>query len=518
MLTVLNTRCRRRVLPMASPVFPLEPMISLNASRSVFRLWCWLCLLVCPIAAQPAESRDFSGFWTGTVRHEQSVYDIGFEFRRDADGRWLGRQWYAVLHQMGTPMGVLAETPGGLRHGGAGLELHFTPEGIEGVINGQDPLTLRRCEALPASASVPVYPAGPRADWTCTLGAPVWGSPTVCEDGVAVADALGRVHLLELGTGTSRWVRETGAAIHGDVLFVKGSAYVYNDAGRCFRLCAGTGEIIWQRELGGGAVVRHPPAETEYSYDYRGATPVLADGTLYVTSADGTLWALDAESGTTRWQVRVGGLVRTRVAVTGDLLVVTTWAGEVLALGRGDGAVRWRFASREAFTADPVVVGDAVFVSSRDSKLYRLRVGDGSVDWTYYHAGSWVESAPRVVDGLGFIGSSDLRLVRAFAPETGAPVWEIDVLGWSWGTPAVSDVLVFAGAAGAVRYPISMEGGVVALDRATGKPRWRVAIGAMPGAFATGVVGSPVVAGPRVICAGLDGVVYAFPVVKAARD
>ena len=492
-------------------------MISLNAPRSVFRLWYLLCLLVCPIVAQPAESRDFAGFWTGTVRHEQSVYDIGFEFRRDEAGRWLGRQWYAVLHQMGTPMGVIEETPAGLRNGGAGLELHFTPEGLEGVINGHDPVTLRRCEALPASASVPVYPAGPRADWTRSLGAPVWGSPTVYGDAVAVVDARGRVHLLDLGTGASRWVRETGAAIHGDVLFAEGAAYVYNDAGLCFRICTGTGEIIWQRELGGGAVVRHPPAETEYSYDYRGATPVMADGTLYVASADGTLWALDAETGTPRWQVRVGGLVRTRIAVTGDLLVVTTWAGEVQALQRTDGALRWRFASREAFTADPVVDGDAVLVSSRDSKLYRLRLADGVVAWTYYHAGSWVESAPRVVDGLGFIGSSDLRLVRAFAPETGAPVWETDVLGWSWGTPAVSDDLVFAGAAGAVRYPISMEGGLVALDRATGKPRWRVAIGAMPGAFATGVAGSPVVAGGRVICAGLDGVVYAFPVEKEGR-
>jgi len=101
--------------------------------------------------------------------------------------------------------------------------------------------------------------------------------------------------------------------------------------------------------------------------------------------------------------------------------------------------------------------------------------------------------------------------VSCLAAATGSPRWTTDVLGWTWGTPAVTADTVFAGAAGARNYPIAQEGGMVALDRRTGAPRWRMKLPAADGRFVAGVAGSPVVAGGLVLFADQAGRLYAFP-------
>ena len=483
---------------------------------AVLRFWIWLGMVwAVPGAwAQPpsgAGPEALEGYWLGTVQMDQQSYDLGLEFRREPSGRLVGRQWFAVLHLMGSSLGELTEAEGHVRAASFGLDLVLGRDELTGTINGHDPLRLRRSEALPAPPPTPDYPSGPASAWTCRLGAPVWATPAVAGGRVGLGDAAGKLHMVDARTGRLLWVQDTGAPIYGDVWLTAETADVLNDAGWLYRFDAATGRECWRRELGGGQVVRRPPSSTEFSYDYRGGTPVLAEGVLYVAAADGSVWALTAATGEVRWRVSVGGRLRNRVLVAGDRVVVANWDGRVLALHRDTGAQLWQIETREAATADPVACGDGVLVSSRNSRLYRLRLADGATVWTYYHAGSWVESAPLVADGVAFVGSSDLRVVRAFDPATGATQWSTDVLGWSWGTPVLVGNMVYAGTAGAVGYPIAQTGGLVALDRRTGAARWRVVFPAVAGGYVAGVAGSPAAADGLIFCAGQDGVLYAFP-------
>jgi outer membrane protein assembly factor BamB len=238
---------------------------------------------------------------------------------------------------------------------------------------------------------------------------------------------------------------------------------------------------------------------------------VLEAGVLYVPAADGAVVAIEAATGQTRWRVAVGGMVRNTPLVTADRIVVGDWAGHITALARTDGEKLWQVETGAPITADPVRLGNAVLASSRNSKLYLLSLVDGRTVWERFHAGSWVESAPRIDGSEIVIGSSDLRTVRSLDPATGQDRWSTDVLGWTWGTPAVTGDTVFAGSAGATGYPISQDGGMVALDRRTGAPKWRVTLPALAERYVTGIVGSPVVAGNLVLFASQDGVLYALP-------
>ena len=465
-------------------------------------------LFATAVAAAPS---PVEGYWLGEVVMERQPYPVGFEFTRTSDDHLSGRQWFAALHLFGSPIGEIAVEADHYRNAQLGLDLVLADDGLTGTLNGSQPVRLRRSEPLLTTPPTPVFPTGPAPVWTYRAGAALWATPAVEGDLVCVGDEKGQLHALRLADAKPVWTFDSGAPIYGTALIAGDAVFVLNDAGRLARLDRGTGAVRWQQDIGGSAVVRHLPAATEYSYDFVGPQPVLADGLLYLPAGDGAVVAIDAATGETRWRVVVGGLIRNTPLVTADRIVVGDWAGRITALARTDGAKLWQVETGAPITAAPVRLGHEVLASSRNSKLYRLSLAEGRTTWERFHAGSWVESAPRVDGDEIFIGSSDLRTVRSLDPATGQDRWSTDVLGWTWGTPAVAGDTVFAGSAGATGYPISQDGGMVALDRHTGAPKWRVTLPALAERFITGIVGSPVVAGNLVLFASQDGVLYALP-------
>ncbi|MFT3831549.1 MAG: PQQ-binding-like beta-propeller repeat protein [Opitutaceae bacterium] len=465
-----------------------------------------LSLALRAVAADPAE-----GFWLGETVMERQRYQIGFEFRPGAENRIVGRQWFAVLHLFGCDIGEISHDGAHYRNANLGLDLMLRDGELVGTMAGANPVRLRRSEALLTTPVTPDFPQGPAPAWIYRAGAALWGTPAADGEFAVIGDERGVLHAVRLADGTRAWTFESGSPVYGRALLVEEAVLVLNDAGELLRLERATGKLLWRSTLGGGEVARHLPAATEFSYDFTGPTPALADGTVYVPTAAGDVVAVDFTSGETRWRATVGGLLRNSVLVAGDRLVVGGWNGRVTALARADGAKLWSFEAGQPVTADPVQVGGAVLVSSRNSKLYSLALADGTVRWDRFHAGSWVESAPRLVDGVLYIGSSDLRTVAALDSQTGALLWSTDVLGWTWGTPAIAGEMVFAGSAGATGYPISQDGGMVALDRRTGAPKWRVRLAPLADRYVTGIVGSPTVAGALVLFASQDGVLYALP-------
>jgi len=458
-----------------------------------------------------AATSPIEGYWLGETEQEHQRYQIGFEFRENADRHLTGRQWFAVLHLFGSGIGNVTLDGEHYRNANIGFDLALRDGELIGTIAGNGTVHLHRSDALLTTPAAPVFPAAPAPVWTYHAGAALWATPAANAQYAVIGDERGTLHAVRLTDGTQAWSYDSGAPIFGAALVTNGSAFVLNDAGQLFRLDLATGALQWRSEIGGSAVVRHPPSPTEFSYDFTGPTPALADGTLYVPAASGGVVALDAATGAIRWRAAVGGLLRNSVLVADDRLVVGSWNGRVAALSRKDGAVLWTFETGQPVTADPKLCCDAVLVSSRNSKLYCLALADGAVRWDRFHAGSWVESAPLVDSGELLIGSSDLRMVSALDASTGTQHWSTDVLGWSWGTPAATGDTVFAGAAGATNYPIAQDGGIVALDRHTGAPKWRLRLAPLADRYVTGIAGSPTIAGNLVLFASQDGTLYALP-------
>ena len=457
-------------------------------------------------AADPIE-----GYWLGETEQEHQRYQIGFEFRANPEGRLDGRQWFAVLHLFGSGIGAVTLDGEHYRNANAGFDLTLRDGELTGTIAGTGRIHLRRSEALLTTPSAPAFPPAPAPAWTYSAGAALWASPATDDRCAFIGDERGTLHAVRLADGARVWTVDSGAPIHGGVLVADDAVFVLNDAGQLLRLDRATGQLRWRTAIGGGDVVRHSPSATEFSYDFTGPTPALADGTLYLPAASGDVVALDSATGAIRWRATIGGLLRNSVLVAGDRLVVGSWSGRIAALSREDGRVLWTFETGQPVTADPKLCGDAVLVGSRNSKLYCLALADGTTRWTRFHAGSWIESAPLVAAGELIVGSSDLRTVSVLDPATGEQRWSTDVLGWTWGTPAATRDTIFAGAAGATGYPIAQDGGMVALDRRTGAPKWRARLAPLADRYVTGIAGSPIIAGHLVLFASQDGRLYALP-------
>lgn len=468
-----------------------------------------------PPATSGALPPGLEGTWTGEVRRGSESGPFALQLYRAKDGVRVGaRLWMPLLNAYGSFIGLVTLKDGQLGIHDFNTPLHYDGDTLRGSLYQPDlKFTAQRGGELPREDTPPAdMPAGPAPAWTYPAGAALWTSPTVVGDVAYFGDAAGKLHAVDTRTGRARWVVDTKAALHGDVTAAGDFLFVVNDAGLLLKLARGDGAEIWRVDLG-GAGVRTLPSPSAPEWDFVSAAPVVDGGIVYVGSATGVLHALDAATGATRWTFRSGGKIRAAAALGGDRVYFGSMDRFVYALDRADGRLAWKFDTGGPVTTRPVLAGEKLVVGTRDpALLYGLAARDGTVAWSVYFWLSWVESAPVLADdGLLYLGSSDSRRVRCIEPETGRVRWTAQVWGWTWGTPLVRGDSVYFGTAGAAEYFVSQQASLGALDRATGRLKWRTPLPLLENSYVAGVAGSLGSAGQLVLAAGLDGTLRAWP-------
>ena len=175
--------------------------------------------------------------------------------------------------------------------------------------------------------------------------------------------------------------------------------------------------------------------DTLWSFETGGSTPaspvIAADGTVYVVSADGRLYALD-ENGVKKWEFKAEeSLFATPSLDAAGVVYFGDLAGWFYAVGP-DGALRWKTLlpdgrERRILGSAAVTPAGRSFVASWNNRLYALNV-DGSILWQA-PLGGLATSSP-VVDAAGNVyitcldpSSLNLLATYKFAPDSSQPVW-----------------------------------------------------------------------------------------------
>jgi outer membrane protein assembly factor BamB len=184
--------------------------------------------------------------------------------------------------------------------------------------------------------------------------------------------------------------------------------------------------------------------------------------------------ALFSGQGGVRWRVRTGGAVRSSPAVTATRVYVGSGDGVLYAIDRRAGTVAWRFQAGGPVDASPAVAGGLVIAATSEGRIFAVGEASGRLRWSVttgaplpYHvfpAGKWDlwASSPVVVGSTILIGAPDGG-VYALDLATGRRRWRAATGGRVRATPAVHDDLVVVG---------SWDGRVYGLDLATGAERW----------------------------------------------
>jgi len=494
---------------------------TIAATRPRLRLphrFACLCLALVltwlPVQAIAAAASDDAllGRWWGEAGTDKETVGVGLDISRADDGSLRTLLTQPVMNYFGVDVGAGEFSDRTLTIKQLHLSLRLDGDTLQGHFPGPNsPARLQRVDALPQASAPPDLPPGPEPRWHTRLGGQVYASPVVFDGIVYVGSTGGVLNAVDASDGRIVWTHSTGSPIHGAVAVDADAVYVAADNGVLQRLDRASGKPVWRYELGGGDVPRVLPHPAVFDWDWQGAQPLLADGLVMIGSADGSFHAVDAESGASRWRFATRGKIRVGAALDGDRVVIGSDDHFIYALDRASGREIWRFDSGAAIDATPVVHDGRVLVGNRGYGLHALAADTGELQWKQFWWGSWVESTPVVVDGVIYIGASDLRRVSATDPATGRVLWRSDVYGWNWGTPLVIGDRIIVGAAGGAPYFIRHVASLSTLDRATGRLLTRRPL-ADSGGHQWGIAGSPVRAGESFVVATIDGGLLGFPI------
>jgi outer membrane protein assembly factor BamB len=201
------------------------------------------------------------------------------------------------------------------------------------------------------------------------------------------------------------WSVSVGGVVAGSpTVGPDGTIYVVSHDGALYAVTP-EGKIRWRFAMG----------ERSWS------TPaVAADGTVYVGSDDDYVYAVD-KSGKQKWKFRIGdcavngfGPESSRCDADGGPTIGPD--GTIYIGGDGvhalwpDGTLRWKFATAEHVLSTPALGADGtVYVGCQDSAVYAI-ASDGTKRWDYRTGGD-VDASPTIApDGTIYAGSDDNAL------------------------------------------------------------------------------------------------------------
>lgn len=252
-------------------------------------------------------------------------------------------------------------------------------------------------------------------------------------------------------------------------------------------------------------------------------SPVVADGMVYIGSADGTLHAVDAMTGEGRWTFAVPSagevLSGSSPTVAGGLVVIGSNLGVLHAVDAATGAERWQATVGGSSPTTAAVADGALYVltdgkagSARPggtfvgafheaTTTFSLRVLDlatGTERWTADIGPTLAgfQAAPAVVAGTVLVGGVGPygREVVALDAADGAERWRFAAEDAINASPVVADGVAVVG---------SFDGNVYAVDLATGTLVWRVETGG-------GITTTAYIADGAVVVGSGDGNLYAI--------
>jgi len=201
--------------------------------------------------------------------------------------------------------------------------------------------------------------------------------PAVAMGRLVLAFDRGEEGLMAFDTANGDRVWQTGPEVtqgmQGSAVIVDDTVYVVNELTDVTAIQLGNGNSRWTRRLD----------ERAFDWGYKAvATPAYHDGTLFVGTQFGQLFALDADSGQTMWTHDAeSSIIRTShyrgeipsfgaaPAITPRLVWTGTPDGVLRALSEHHGRELWSLSLGVPITASPVPAGGLMFVASYDGSV-----------------------------------------------------------------------------------------------------------------------------------------------------
>lgn len=153
----------------------------------------------------------------------------------------------------------------------------------------------------------------------------------------------------------------------------------------------------------------------------------VARGALAVGASDGSVLAIEAESGRELWRTNIGGPLSAGVGSDGRFAAVVTLGGELVTVEAGQ--VKWRKPIGSRVATAPLVAGERVFVLGVDRTVQAFDALDGRKLWTLQRPGD-----PLTLSQTGVLSTFKDTLIvgqgprmTGVDPTAGTVRWEVPI-------------------------------------------------------------------------------------------
>ena len=169
------------------------------------------------------------------------------------------------------------------------------------------------------------------------------------------------------------------------------------------------------------------------------STAAILDGTVYVGSLDGFLWALDLATGKPLWKYEAGDEIKSSPTVRDGTVYFGDEAGAFHAVEAGSGKPRWVFQADAGIISSANFAAECVLFGSQDNFLYCVKPTDGSLLWKV-ETGSYVYATPALTTVNGKTAALSAGcdgLLRAVDTTDGSEIKTIEMGAYVGASPAV---------------------------------------------------------------------------------
>ena len=245
-----------------------------------------------------------------------------------------------------------------------------------------------------------------------------YAPPIVTEDAVFVGDLANKFHKLNKTTGAELWTFAGAkgwfigqAVVSGDTVYVSSSdRYIY-------AIDSINGTLKWKYETG----------------HQNWSQPIVVSDEIIVASLDHSVYALDM-TGSLLWQTELNGAIvgSPTTDENNEKVYVSTIGQAFYALEAKTGNVTWQFDTKSSLWSTPLLAEGALLICDEAGTIYSVDPNTGKALWTT-EVGGKVMSGLLAIDG-GFIVVTEDGSVRAFDLDRN-PSWTRTISGELYTTP-----------------------------------------------------------------------------------
>jgi outer membrane protein assembly factor BamB len=250
------------------------------------------------------------------------------------------------------------------------------------------------------------------------------------------------------------WSYTTGGIVYASPIVADGFVFIPSYDGKLYALDEYTGSLIWSFATGSNIV----------------ATPAVGNGIVYLSSKDFTVYALDENSGSMLWRIsNVAPVVSSPVLADGKLFYGTLYSpsagrAEFLELNPQDGTVFWRTTISDYIEGSAAVSNGRVFFgigALSNAVIVALNETTGKSAWNYNTAlATTITTAPATAYGNVYVGLDSTRFL-ALNQASGSLVWSFNTPNVSNATtPAINGGVVYFGTGRGIVYARNATSGV----------------------------------------------------------